>query len=150
MKKLEIIMDVQEIRRLNLEYLISITGDLKRVAEKSDLNADYLSQVRSKVTNKNMGNNAARSIEKGFGKERGWMDRLHGLEETAYSKYNSDQILELAVRSILNKLISSKIIEVKKTIDTEAISSMIASEYLDLCEKTGVATKPLISGSNQA
>lgn len=90
MKKLEIIMDVQEIRRLNLEYLISITGDLKKVAEISGLNADYLSQVRSKKTKKNMGTQAARSLETGFGKERGWMDRLHGIEETAYSKYSSD------------------------------------------------------------
>ena len=44
-KKLDFVMDVKEVRRLNLEYLIASAGSVKRIAEILGSNASYISQV---------------------------------------------------------------------------------------------------------
>ena len=74
---------IDEIRRLNLIEAIARAGTAKALAEKADLSAAYISQVKngqpdSKTGNpKNLGDEAARKIEKAVGVTRGWMDVDH-------------------------------------------------------------------------
>ena len=68
-------MDAHESRRANLEYLIGQHGDgvLKRFAELTDINPNYLSQIRGGT--RKMGSAIARKIESHLDLDAGWVDR---------------------------------------------------------------------------
>lgn len=70
---------VYEIRLSNLLILMKESGFSKsEFAEKIDTQPAYLSQIRSKKTPRDMGNDLARKIETLLDKPRGWMDTYHG------------------------------------------------------------------------
>ncbi|WP_367394544.1 S24 family peptidase [Cupriavidus sp. Agwp_2] len=92
---------IDEIRRLNLIEAMARMKTARALAEKADLSAAYLSQVKngqpeSKTGKpKNLGDDAARKIEKALGEMRGWMDVDHSLgqtEPTVKPEFGSDQI----------------------------------------------------------
>ncbi len=92
---------IDEIRRQNLLEAMARMGTARALAEKADLSAAYLSQVKngqpdSKTGNpKNLGDDAARKIEKAIGETRGWMDVDHSLppsSATVNPHADADQI----------------------------------------------------------
>lgn len=68
-------MNAHESRRTNLEYLIGRHGGgvLKRFADLTDINPNYLSQIRGGA--RKMGNAIARKIEAQLDLDAGWVDR---------------------------------------------------------------------------
>jgi len=74
---------VGEIRRQNLEKLVSDHGTLEAVAQLAGSSSVYLSQVRNRTLDteterpREMGGRMARRIEAGVGKPAGWMDTPH-------------------------------------------------------------------------
>ena len=72
---------MSEIRKENLELLISELGSLKAVAELGDTSEIYLSQIRNGAIDqktgkpRSMGNKIARRLESG--RSLGWMDESH-------------------------------------------------------------------------
>ncbi|AZV94470.1 hypothetical protein CBF45_12670 [Bordetella sp. J329] len=74
---------VSEIRLINLESLVAEAGTADALAERSGVSPVYVSQIRSRAIDRktgkarNLGSAAARKLEKGMGKEEGWMDRDH-------------------------------------------------------------------------
>tara|TARA_B100000929_G_C15372937_1_gene375048 strand:+ start:267 stop:719 length:453 start_codon:yes stop_codon:yes gene_type:complete len=148
-KKLDFVMDVKEVRRLNLEYLIASAGSVKRIAEILGSNASYISQVRNGNANKTMGDSTARRLEKAFGKPHGWMDKLQFDDNENYEKLNDEELLTLSVRTVINQLIAAGIYEPKKSIDIDAVSSLIVTEYKRLLGDKSI--KPTgVDGRNQA
>ena len=81
-KRLEFIMDVKEVRRLNLEYLIAVIGSIKALSDLVDTDANYISQLKNGNSNKKMGDKFARKLEKAFEKPVGWMDKLQVSKDT--------------------------------------------------------------------
>jgi hypothetical protein len=88
-------MDIKEIRRANLDVLKAEARSFQAI-EKAMLDrfpgdpqkgppryANTLSQVRN---GKPMGDKLARKIEEAMGKDRGWMDTLHRVDETMEGK----------------------------------------------------------------
>lgn len=128
-KKLEFVMDVKEIRRLNLEYLIASVGSIKKLADIVDSDPNYVSQIKNKNANKTMGDRFARKIEKSFQKPHGWMDKLQFVESGDYTRLNDEELLTAAVQSVINELISAGIYEPKKSIHAEAVASLIVTKY---------------------
>lgn len=62
----------EEIRRENLERLITIFGTITGLADATDVAPGFLSHIRNKT--KEMGQKTARGIENALKLERGWMD----------------------------------------------------------------------------
>lgn len=131
-KKLDFLMDVKEVRRLNLEYLIASVGSIKKIADLLDSNQSYISQIKNNNGNKTMGDSMARRLEKAFNKPHGWMDKLQFTEGEDYTRLNNEELLTLAVKKVINQLISAGIYEPKKAIDADIVSSLIVTEYEDL------------------
>lgn len=135
-RKLEFIMDVKEVRRLNLEYLIASVGSIKKIAEIIESDANYISQIKNGNGNKTMGDKFARKIEKAFNKPHGWMDKLQFMESKDYSTLNDEELLTVAVKTVINQLVAAGIYLPQKSIDSAAVSSLIVSEYKQLiCDK---------------
>lgn len=68
-------MDIAEIRRLNLKLLIDKTnGGRQEVAERSDTQYNYFSQILMENPSKNLGTKVARRIEESFDLPKGWFD----------------------------------------------------------------------------
>ncbi|WP_028492727.1 hypothetical protein [Thioalkalivibrio sp. ALE19] len=65
-------MDVQTIRRRNLEYLVSEAGSQKALALRLEWTANYISQILT--GHRNLGDKSARWIERSLGMEHGAMD----------------------------------------------------------------------------
>ncbi len=91
-------MDVKTIRKINLRELIRQCGGKAELARATGVNEVYLSQIDGKANdsskrppkvkgrrNFNVGDAAARKLERGMGKPHGWMDIPHpeGKEELA-------------------------------------------------------------------
>lgn len=78
---------VSEIRLQNLELLIAEAGTAELLAERCDLSAIYISQIKNRAIDaktskpRNLGAQAARKLERGTGKPQGWMDREHANSE---------------------------------------------------------------------
>lgn len=72
-------MEINEIRRRNLELLVQEMPckTLREVAERAETSANYLSQLRNRSGGRNIGDELARSLERGCGKGPGWMDVEH-------------------------------------------------------------------------
>lgn len=70
-------MDSHEIRLQNLLCLIKEAGSKAELARLTGVNEDYLSQITSDKTPRNMGPGTARKLERGMRRPKGWMDQLH-------------------------------------------------------------------------
>jgi SOS-response transcriptional repressor LexA len=70
-------LDVKQIRRLNLKLLIDEVGTQAEVANRSDTDASYISQILRKKKPRDIGDRVARKFEAGCAKQHGWMDRAH-------------------------------------------------------------------------
>lgn len=93
-------MTVAEIRKLNYEILRKASALNKSAfAEKIETDPSYISQIFSDKTDRNMGDDLARKIEKLTGKPRGWMDALHdnngGILEPSPSYSNAHDTFRL-------------------------------------------------------
>jgi hypothetical protein len=78
---------VAEIRRDNLRQLKKEFKTYVVLAEKAETDAAYFSQVLSKKTPRNMGDDLARKLEIGCKKPNGWMDHEHHAVEEEYPDY---------------------------------------------------------------
>lgn len=80
---------VAEIRRENLEILALEFGTVDAVAEKAATSPVYLSQIKNRAVDsktgrpREMGTKVARKLEKGCGKQPGWMDTDPGAVKEA-------------------------------------------------------------------
>ena len=68
-------MDISEIRRINLEGLITEAGGLSKLASKIDMDSNYISQVRN--GHRNLGPRLSRKIETNYGLREFYLDQLH-------------------------------------------------------------------------
>ncbi|MAE82810.1 MAG: hypothetical protein CMB80_08760 [Flammeovirgaceae bacterium] len=134
-KRLELLMDVKEIRLINMNYLIDSVGSVNEFADLIEGSASHISQIRSTRSPKNVGATLARRIESAFNKEHGWMDKLHYTESEDYSHLNDEEILTIAVRRVINQLVSSGVYEAKKSMETSVVTSLIVNEYKEISEK---------------
>lgn len=78
-------MEIKEIRRENLLVLLEEFGTATSLASAAGTDAAYISQIKSKKTKREIGDNLARRLEKAGGKTRGWMDQLHRHQKEAES-----------------------------------------------------------------
>ncbi len=69
-------MDAKAIRLHNLRRLIGESGTQRKLAAQTGVNPAYLSQILSRRTQRQMGDDVARRLERGMGKPHGWMDVL--------------------------------------------------------------------------
>ena len=85
---------IKEIRIMNLKLLLAETGfSQDKFAKEINTSPSYISQMCSKFTKRNMGDQIARKIEITFHKPRGWMDTLQ--EPEAYKMKNTPPKPEL-------------------------------------------------------
>lgn len=70
-------MDSHTIRRENLLILIREVGSKAELARRAEVSIPYLSQVTSEKTQRNIGSDVARRIEKAARKKKGWLDVPH-------------------------------------------------------------------------
>lgn len=91
-----------EIRLENLERLIDEFGTIEKICENAGVSSGYLSQIRTKAPDSKtkrarvMGDDTARRLEEGNGKERGWMDHDHGEKPPLYA--TNDPLVARAMR----------------------------------------------------
>src|SRR5690606_7555137 len=69
-------MDNKEIRRANMLMLAEQLGSLRKLADVTETDSTYLSNIKNRVKNRGMGDDVARRFEAKLDKPRGWMDRL--------------------------------------------------------------------------
>ena len=74
-------MNLKEIRRKNLEIVISKAGSAAKLASITDLSASAISQIKSEKHKRNIGDKIARKIETDMSLSYGWMDQLHSEEK---------------------------------------------------------------------
>lgn len=121
-------MDVKEVRRLNLIYLIETVGKVSDFSSAIGLESpNYVSQLKSKRNNKSMGDQFARKIEVAFQKPTGWMDTLQTSEVAP--NLDSHSQLNQAVLNTLSMLEEANIIDFKSQIDANSIAGLILREY---------------------
>jgi hypothetical protein len=99
-----------EIRLENLEKLVQLAGSADALAKAASMSPEYISQIRNRaIDNKtgrtrNLGNQAARRLEKGMNQPIGWMDTAHGAAASGASAMAKPwpfrQIDESKVRSL--------------------------------------------------
>jgi hypothetical protein len=86
---------IAEIRLLNLDLLIEEFGTQDKVSELGGTSSVYLSQIRNQALDaktgkpREMGSPISRKLEIGCGKERGWMDHLHGVAKIDGANHGS-------------------------------------------------------------
>lgn len=74
---------IDEIRRANLLLAIDRAGSAKKLADLTGLSPAYISQVKTRAPEskggreRNLGDDAARRIERALGEPTGWMDAAH-------------------------------------------------------------------------
>ena len=128
-------MDVKEIRRINLEYLISKAGSVNEFAVLIDTAPNYVTQLKNGSANKTMGDKFARKVEEALNKPFGWMDKMHLQAGETSNSYASEDLLAAPLKIVLNRLIASGIYEPKKSIAAEAVASLVVTEYEDLIQQ---------------
>lgn len=93
-------MDVKEIRKANLRYLIG-KGTIRDFAEKADTDPAYISQILSAKIARDVGHDLARKIEERFQLGHGWMDQPHLAEDSgAYEVTSEDDLEPVALREV--------------------------------------------------
>lgn len=71
-------MDIKAIRLENLRLLLAECEDNQsELARRCNTKASYISQIINGWKGKAVGPRLARNLERGMGKEAGWMDRRH-------------------------------------------------------------------------
>lgn len=75
-------MDVKQIRKANLQLLKDEAKSWAEVARRAGTEASYLSQITSARGTREIGDELARKLEKGFRKPHGWMDQDHAINRT--------------------------------------------------------------------
>jgi len=73
-------MNVKEIRRLNLTAIIKNYDTYEAFEEASGASASYASQVVNGT--REMGDRYAKTVQDGLKLPEGWLDKLHGEDET--------------------------------------------------------------------
>lgn len=73
---------VEEVRRANARALVDVAGGQQRFADRLDITRQQASHIvghkrGSEVSEKNIGSDLARKIERAFGLEHAWMDHEH-------------------------------------------------------------------------
>jgi hypothetical protein len=87
---------VEEIRIENLELLVAEAGTADALAERAKLSPVYISQIRTRAIDmktgrpRNLGTTAARKLEIGMQKSRGWMDVSHHNDDEPTSTSPTD------------------------------------------------------------
>lgn len=133
--KLELLMDIKEIRLINMQYLISSVKTIEVFADLVGTNASYISQVQSKKSKKNVGNVLARKIESSFNKEHGWMDKLHN--DDAPTILNDKEALKVALANVMSQLISSQIYVPNKSLPHDVFASLVLNELEKITHPNG-------------
>lgn len=119
------VMDVKEVRRLNLIYLIDTVG---KVAELSSIigldNPNYISQLKSNNNRKAMGDQFARRIEVAFKKPLEWMDSLQST-----GNIRALDALKKAVSNVLANQKEIGNVDLNNRIDTDLIAGLVVGEH---------------------
>jgi hypothetical protein len=74
-------LSAAEVRRHNFASAVEAAGGVPAFCKKTELNPDYVRQLLNGKDHKggrNIGERAARKIEGLIGKERNWLDQVHG------------------------------------------------------------------------
>ena len=120
-------MHIKDIRLRNMNKLIEECGSLNQFCEITGITQSYISQIRSEKSEKNVGDKTADTIEKAFGKDRGWMDTINDNKE--HASLTDFDALEEAVKTIINQLIMAKVYKQIQPMSTEVFASLIVAEY---------------------
>lgn len=121
-------MDVKEIRLINMQYLISSVKTIEVFADIVGSNPSYISQIQSDKSPKNVGADLARRIEKAFGKEHGWMDKLHSDDSEDLTILNDKDSLRMAIANVMGQMVSSGIYVPKKSLPHDVFASLVINE----------------------
>jgi hypothetical protein len=70
-------LNVRQIRLQNLNDLIVEAGSIDQLANRCELNVEYLKQITFGWNGRNVGDAAARKIEVGMRRPFGWLDHDH-------------------------------------------------------------------------
>lgn len=140
--RLDVLMDIYEIRLINMNYLIQTVKSIKVFADIVETSPTVISQIRSEKTKKQIGSELARRIEKAFGKKHGWLDKLHYDEEADYTSLSNKDALSLAIARVMNQLIAAEVYEPKKKMDSEVFSSLVVAAYDEITNARDLA-KPV-------
>lgn len=118
-------METKEIRRLNLDILLSRYPSKRVFADKMDINPAHVSQLASGY--REMGHAIARRIEENEGLPVGYMDKFHSAEQ-------ANEIAEARENySVgLNKSAVKDAITVIKFIENKTRSQMSIDEWTEL------------------
>lgn len=74
---------VDEVRRANFDLLLKEAGKAAELARRAEISRAYISQIVNNIPHPETGrprridDKAARKLEEGMSKERGWMDKDH-------------------------------------------------------------------------
>jgi hypothetical protein len=71
---------IDEIRRANLEILLSEAGSQAEIGRRIDRTPNQVNQWFGKGSSRNIGDKSARELEVAFDKPKGWMDQDHNSE----------------------------------------------------------------------
>lgn len=113
-----------------MNCLIEEAGSVNEFVNRTGMPQPFVSQIRSKNINKNMGDKSARKIEQAFNKPGGWMDKLHHLEDEAPSQsLQNRDVLVRATSNIINELIHEGVYDQLKEMDHNTVANFIVDEY---------------------
>lgn len=111
-------MKIREIRRDNLRVLAKKYGGASQLAKKIGMTKSWLSQLIGKNPDREMGDQAARNIEKILGLTEGWLDSTH-------TKGNADQeTLIEAVRLVIEVLREERV-----SLPSEKVALLVYAVY---------------------
>ncbi|MFU2317994.1 helix-turn-helix domain-containing protein [Rahnella sp. PCH160] len=96
-------MNIEEIRRSNLQQLIDEFYDGKQVklAEALGIRPNYISRLLSRSSEKKIGGSFCRKLESISGKPINWMDNPHGTEKIL-ARENKDLCVRVVSENIAN------------------------------------------------
>ncbi len=100
-----------DIRHANLLLAIRRIGSARKLADLAEVNAAYLSQVKSGSPEsktgkpKTMGDDVARKIEDALGEPEGWMDVEHEVQQDAANDAPAARVGDLVSAAELSELI---------------------------------------------
>lgn len=100
-----------EIRRANLELLVEEAGGPVALANRCDVNSNYISQIRTGVKSssgkpRGVGPKLARQLEAGMGKDSAWMDQDHQDEASAEVRESTAVYGEAAVLALAERIVA--------------------------------------------
>lgn len=93
---------IDEIRMENLRVLVKEKGSQKKVSDDTGASQVYLSQLMNAAKDaktgkpRQIGDDMARKLEAGCGKERGWLDNVHRQDTNADSEHSMASVVVAA------------------------------------------------------